>query len=110
MQLPPMKRPHQVKMVKYTNYCHYHRLVGHPLQKWHTFKEWVSQWLRKRNIALAKHVLKQHRTIQTMNCNVIVLGSDSKEELCFPLDDKEDEEMVVRKLVVDSDSLSKWHK
>lgn len=38
--------------------------------------------------------------MQMANCNVITLDSDL-DELCFSIDDKEDEEMVVRKPIID---------
>ncbi|KAL9224979.1 hypothetical protein vseg_000953 [Gypsophila vaccaria] len=43
LQLPKSKRPNQAHRVNDPNYCQYHRLVSHPVEKCITLKEKIMQ-------------------------------------------------------------------
>ncbi|KAH0636172.1 hypothetical protein KY289_036087 [Solanum tuberosum] len=41
IELPEMKRPNEAEKADDPNYCKYHRLVSHPLEKYFVFKDRV---------------------------------------------------------------------
>ncbi|KAH9621582.1 hypothetical protein KSS87_002730 [Heliosperma pusillum] len=52
IQLPESKRPEQANKTTDPNYCRYHRLVSHPLEKCITLKEKIMQLAREGQIIL----------------------------------------------------------
>ncbi|KAL9238866.1 hypothetical protein vseg_013238 [Gypsophila vaccaria] len=52
LQLPESKRPNQAHRVNDPNYCRYHRLVSHPVEKCITLKEKIMQLAKDGKIIL----------------------------------------------------------
>jgi len=52
IELPEMKRPDEAGKVDDPNYCKYHRLVSHPLEKCFVFKDRVMRLVREKKIVL----------------------------------------------------------
>lgn len=47
-----MKQPHEAGKTNNPNYCKYHGLLGHPLERYFVFRDKVMQLARKENIVL----------------------------------------------------------
>ena len=52
IELPEMKRPEEAGRAGDPNYCKYHRLVGHPIEKCFIFKDKIMELARKGRILL----------------------------------------------------------
>ena len=51
IQLLEMKRPDQANRVNDPNYCKYHRLIGHPIEKCFVFKDKIMEMHRAGEVA-----------------------------------------------------------
>ncbi|MGZ7848036.1 hypothetical protein ACXVWQ_10755, partial [Haemophilus sp. SZY H57] len=56
IELPESKRPQQADQVTDPNYCRYHRIVSHPIEKCFVFKEKVMELVRNNKIQLESEV------------------------------------------------------
>ncbi|KAL9228133.1 hypothetical protein vseg_003745 [Gypsophila vaccaria] len=65
IQLPEPKRPEHVNKTTYPNYCRYHRMVSHPLEKCITLKEKIMQLAKNGKIILDidEEVTTNHTTV-----------------------------------------------
>ncbi|KAH0648208.1 hypothetical protein KY285_033456 [Solanum tuberosum] len=52
IDLPEMKRPDEARKADDPNYCKYHRLVSHPLEKCFVFKDRVMRLVNEKKIVL----------------------------------------------------------
>ncbi|KAH0642361.1 hypothetical protein KY290_033954 [Solanum tuberosum] len=52
IELPEMKRPDEAGKADDPNYCKYHRLVSHPLEKYFVFKDRVIRLVKEKKIVL----------------------------------------------------------
>ena len=43
IELPESKRPEEVERTDHPNYCEYHRIIGHPIEKYNAFRDQVLQ-------------------------------------------------------------------
>jgi hypothetical protein len=41
--LPANKRPTEMEKYSDSNYCHYHRVLGHPIEDCWVFKDWIEK-------------------------------------------------------------------
>ncbi|XP_074315668.1 uncharacterized protein LOC141651875 [Silene latifolia] len=75
IQLPESKRPDQANKTSDPNYCRYHRLVSHPLEKCITLKEKIMQLFRD-----GKIILDLDETVATNQTTVILEQQEEREE------------------------------
>ena len=52
IELPECKRPEDMGKVDDPNYCKYHRIIGHPIQKCFVFKEQIMKLAKENKIDL----------------------------------------------------------
>ena len=52
IELPKCKRPEDMRKVDDPNYCKYHRIIGHPIQKCFVFKEKIMKLAKENKIDL----------------------------------------------------------
>ena len=52
IELPECKRPEEMGKVDDPNYCKYHRIIGHPIQKCFVLKELIMKLAKERKIDL----------------------------------------------------------
>jgi len=43
IELPESKRPKEVRRIDNPKYCEYHRIIGHPIEKYNAFRDQVLQ-------------------------------------------------------------------
>ena len=69
IELSECKRPEDMGKVDDPNYCKYHRIIGHPIQKCFVFKEQIMKLVKENKIDLNfdKVVGSNHMTVA---CNV----------------------------------------
>ncbi|WP_161400847.1 hypothetical protein, partial [Klebsiella pneumoniae] len=53
-QLPEAKFPEEMNKSSDTNFCPYHRRLGHPIEKCFTFKEWLDKSFKAGTILIPK--------------------------------------------------------
>ncbi|KAK9749697.1 hypothetical protein RND81_02G144500 [Saponaria officinalis] len=76
IQLPGPKRPDEVNKTNDPNYCRYHRLVSHPLEKCVTLKEKIMQLANK-----GKIILDLNEVVTSNHTTVIMGKSDTSSSL-----------------------------
>nr|XP_027102928.1 uncharacterized protein LOC113724201 [Coffea arabica] len=74
LELPDMKRPEEAGQVNDSNYCCYHRLIGHPLTKCYVFKDKIMELARQGKILLEEDKASANQT-------TIIFGS-----VCCPIE------------------------
>ena len=52
IELPECRRPEDIGKVDDSNYCKYHRIIGHPIQKYFVFKEQIMKLAKENKIDL----------------------------------------------------------
>ena len=52
IELPECKRPEEIGKVEDPNYCKYHRIISHPIQKCFVLKELIMKLAKERKIDL----------------------------------------------------------
>ena len=64
IELPECKRPEEMGCVNDPNYCHYHRIVGHPMKKCFTLKDFIMKLAKQGRIHLDLDVVESnHATV-----------------------------------------------
>ena len=89
-----MKRHEEVGKVDNPNYCKYHRLVSHPLEKCFIFNDRVMWLLNKKKIVLDK---------EKSSSNRISITSGSLDSVLIYISKNHEEESLKHEIDIDSD-------
>lgn len=78
IQLPECKRPEQAGKVDDPNYCKYHRVISHPVEKCFVLKELILRLAREKRIEL-----DLEEVAQTNHAEVTIMSEASSSRLIF---------------------------
>ncbi|KAA0041162.1 retrotransposon gag protein [Cucumis melo var. makuwa] len=84
IQLPECKRPKQARKVDDLNYCKYHRVISHPIEKFFVLKDLILKLARENKIELdIDEVAQTNHVAVNMTSNVLssILLNDQSESL-----------------------------
>ena len=70
IELPKCKRPEDMGKVDDPNYCKYHRIIGHPIQKCFVFKEQIVKLAKENKIDLDLDEVVESNHV-TVACDVL---------------------------------------
>ncbi|KAA0055194.1 retrotransposon gag protein [Cucumis melo var. makuwa] len=87
IQLPECKRPEQAGKVDDPNFCKYHRVISHPIEKYFMLKELILRLAREKKIELDLEEVAQtnHAAVTIMKLHLRIL---KKKERSIEEDDK----------------------
>ena len=74
IELPECKRPEEIGKVDDPNYCKYHRIISHPIQKCFVFKELIMKLAKERKIDLDFNDVAQSN-LATFSCGLPICMS-----------------------------------
>ena len=78
IELPEMKRPEEASRVEDPNYCKYHRLISHPIEKCFVFKDRVMALARNGKIELADAIESTNQITISLGRFAPLLDEDSR--------------------------------
>ncbi|KAK4566254.1 hypothetical protein RGQ29_002479 [Quercus rubra] len=93
--LPECKRPEEMGKVDDPNYCKYHRIISHPIQKCFVLKELIMKLAKERKIDLDFNDVAQSNLV-TFSCG-LPISSDYNDDKRSAVDEEEGWTMVTRK-------------
>ena len=70
IELPECRRPEDMGKVDDPNYCKYHRIIGHPIQKCFIFKEQIMKLAKENKIDLNFNEVVESNHV-TVACDVL---------------------------------------
>ncbi|KAH0707412.1 hypothetical protein KY290_011967 [Solanum tuberosum] len=94
IDLPEMKRPDEAEKTDDPNYCKYHRLVSHPLEKYFVFKDKVIQLVNEKKIVL---------DVEKASSNQIYITFGSLDPVHIYISEKHEEESFEQEVDVNGD-------
>ena len=94
IDLPEMKRPDEAGKTDDPNYCKYHRLVSHPLEKYFVFKDRVMRLANEKKIILDDEKASSNHTSITFG---------SLDPVQIYISEKHEEESLDQEVDIDGD-------
>ena len=85
LKLPAPKKPDEVNKTDDTNYCLYHRFLGHKIEDCWVFKDWLMAEFKAGRITFSQKVLKNS---QTCAANVVTISGNDELEYSSSDDDE----------------------